>query len=298
MTFYLLLVSLKHYVVNYFYLLLRGNWIMEIKYLRYFKKIAELENMTRASEALLVSQPALSKTISILEKELEVKLFDRVGKNIILNENGRILLKYTNQIVNSLEEVKTELSDFNKKQERTVTIAMHAASKLLPAILSGFKKQYPSIKFAILQHEDKIQEEMNCDLIIYSTKNIVNAKNVILLLEEEILLAVPNEHPLAERKKICLEEVASEPFISLRKGKELSDITTSFCHSAGFEPNIILQSDDPATIRGLISVGLGIAFLPAITWKGVADSNMKLLSISNITCNRYINISWKEEKWV
>jgi len=270
---------------------------MEIKYLRYFKKIAELENMTRASEALLVSQPALSKTISILEKELEVKLFDRVGKNIILNENGRILLKYTNQIVNSLEEVKTELSDFNKKQERTVTIAMHAASKLLPAILSGFKKQYPSIKFAILQHEDKIQEEMNCDLIIYSTKNIVNAKNVILLLEEEILLAVPNEHPLAERKKICLEEVASEPFISLRKGKELSDITTSFCHSAGFEPNIILQSDDPATIRGLISVGLGIAFLPAITWKGVADSNMKLLSISNITCNRYINISWKEERY-
>ncbi|HEY5585247.1 MAG TPA: LysR family transcriptional regulator [Ruminiclostridium sp.] len=270
---------------------------MEIQYLRYFKKIAELEHMTRASEALQVAQPTLSKTISFLEKAFQVKVFDRIGKNIILNENGRILLKYTNQILNSLEDAKTQISDRNKKQDITVTISMHAASKLLPSIIYDFKKKYPDIKFAIVLHEDKSNEKMNCDLIIDSTRDKVIAKNVIQLLEEEILLAVPKEHPLSHKKSITLEEVASEAFISLQKGKGLSDITTAFCLSAGFEPNIILESDDPATIRGLIGIGLGVAFLPAITWQGVADANMKLLSISNINCKRYINVSWKEGRY-
>lgn len=270
---------------------------MELQHLQHFKTIADLEHMTRASEVLHVAQPALSKTISMLEKELNIKLFDRSGKNIILNENGRILLKYTNQILNSLEDAKKELADLNNKHNDTVTLSMHAASKLLPSILLGFKKLHPEIKFTIVQHEAKKKEAINCDLIVHSTRDKLNSRNVITLLEEEILLAVPMEHPLAQKNKIRLEEVASEPFISLQKGKELCDITTSFCHSCGFEPNIILESDDPATIRGLIGAGLGIAFLPAITWQGTADSNLKLLSISNVACRRYINITWNDRRY-
>lgn len=267
---------------------------MELLHLRYFKIIAELGNMTKASEVLHVAQPSLSKVIHLLEKELQVSLFDRIGKNIILNENGKVLLKYTNQIFTSLHDVKTELSDLNKTHENTMTLSMHAASKLLPEILLEFKEKYPNIRFAIVQHESKSIEEMNCDLLINSTKHKVIADNVITLLEEEILLAVPNNHPLALKKKVRLEEVANEAFISLQKGKDLANITSSFCQAAGFEPNIVLESDDPATIRGLIAVGLGIAFLPSITWHGVADANIKLLSISNVNCKRYINVSWRQ----
>ena len=270
---------------------------MELLHLRYFKTIAELEHMTKASEILHVAQPSLSKVIHILEKELLVNLFDRIGKNIVLNENGRILLKYTNQIFASLEDVKAELSDLNRKLDDALTISMHAASKLLPEILSVFKKKHPNIKFAIVQHDNKSGEEMNCDLLINSTKQKVSVDNVITLLEEEILLAVPKDHPLASRKRIRLEEVSNEAFISLQKGKDLSDITSSLGQDAGFEPNIILESDDPSTIRGLISVGLGIAFLPSITWHGVADSNIKLLSISNINCKRYINASCRQGRY-
>jgi len=270
---------------------------MELLHLRYFKTIAELEHMTKAGEILHVAQPSLSKVVRILEKELEVNLFDRVGKNINLNENGKILLKYANKIFASLEDAKTELSNLNRKHEGTLTISMHAASKLLPEILSGFKKKHPNIKFAIVQHDNKNSGEMNCDLLINSTKQKITDDNVITLLEEEILLAVPKDHPSALRKRIRLEEVATEAFISLQKGKDLSDITSSFCKDSGFEPNIILESDDPSTIRGLISAGLGVAFLPAITWHGVADSNIKLLSISNINCKRYINASCRQGRY-
>jgi LysR family transcriptional regulator, transcription activator of glutamate synthase operon len=265
---------------------------VDIQQLRHFKVIAELEHMTRASERLHVAQPALSKTIRLLEEELHVKLFDRKGKNIHLNDNGRILLKYTNQIIQNLDNAKKEIIDNNNKQKNVVTITMQAASKLLPSLLLAFKKENPSISFVINQHNgEKIIES---DLVISSTKGRVHAPNLVNLLEEEILLAVPKWHPLARRDQIFLEEVSEEKFISLQKGMGLSDITTYYCQLAGFEPNIVLESDDPATIRGFISVGLGIAFLPSITWRGGIDENIKLLTISDFDCKRFINLSWKE----
>ncbi|WP_100407568.1 LysR substrate-binding domain-containing protein [Bacillus solitudinis] len=174
-------------------------------------------------------------------------------------------------------------------------ITVYAASKLLPKILLEIKKQYPEFKFIIKQHEN--EKEINADLFIYSTKEKAHGPNIINLLEEEILLAVPNEHPFASKQDICLEKLASEPIISLQKGKGLRDITTSYCRMAGFEPNIILESDDPATVRGFIGVGLGIGFLPAITWQGGVDNSIKLLSIANIQCKRYINLSFREGRY-
>lgn len=267
---------------------------MEIQYLRYFKKVAELEHMTKASEELMISQPALSKNIKDIEKELNSKLFNRVGKNIVLNENGNILLKYTNLILNSLDDLNKELTDADNCKRNTVSFSMQAASKLLPIILSGFKSRYPEIKFAIKQHKDT----SDCDLIINSSKDKITAGNLISLLEERILLAVPKDHILASRNEICLEELSQEKFISLQKGTSLCDITREYCISAGYEPNVILESDDPATIRGLISVGMGVCFFPAITWRDVADSNIKLLSITNDYFKRFINVSWNEDRYL
>lgn len=271
---------------------------MNINHLRYFKKIAELENMTQASKALNVAQPSLSKTIRTLEEDLHVKLFDRKGKHIVLNQNGRILLKYTNKIINSIEDAKMEIKDSNNIQNNTVTIAVQAASQLLSTILLDLKKHYPTIKLTLIQHANKKHEEVNADLIIYSTKNKVNKPNVITLLEEKILLAVPIDHPFSNRENVLLEELASESFISLQNGMGLREITNYYCQLAGFEPHIILDSDDPATIRGLINVGLGIAFLPAITWQqNIASDKIKLLSISDIDCKRFINISWRQKTY-
>lgn len=78
---------------------------MEITHLRYFKKTAELEHITKAAQELHVAQPSLSRTISMLEDELKVKLFNRKGKSIELNEYGIIVLNHTNRILKELEAI-------------------------------------------------------------------------------------------------------------------------------------------------------------------------------------------------
>ncbi len=95
---------------------------MDILQLTYFKKIAELENVSKASEELMVAQPSLSKVIKTLETELDTKLFDRVGKKIVLNNNGRILLAHTNLILQNIEDARAEIMDSDSKLTGTVTI--------------------------------------------------------------------------------------------------------------------------------------------------------------------------------
>lgn len=268
---------------------------MELLQLKYFKLVASLEHITRASELLNISQPALSKTIRSLETELNTKLFNRNGKNIVLNSNGKIFLKYVTQVLQCLEDAKLALSDSCDSIRQPVHLSMNAASKLLPDMLIEFKKLYPGIQFAITQHS---LSSDTADLIIDSTKEPLIAANTITLLKEEILVALPKDHRLANQKEIELSDIAGENFIGLQKGKSLRDITTQYCRQCGFEPKVILESDDPATIRGLINVGLGIAFLPAITWAGVADENIRLLHISNLHCYRYINLTIHKEGYL
>lgn len=84
---------------------------MEFTQIKYFRKVAELQHVSRAAEELMITQPTLTKTIRNLENELEVPLLDHVGRNIELSEYGEIVLKYTDIILNAVNDMKAELED-------------------------------------------------------------------------------------------------------------------------------------------------------------------------------------------
>lgn len=142
---------------------------MDIHSLTYFKKVAELQHITRASEELHVAQPSLSRTISRLEKELGVQLFERSGKNIILNSYGEILLKHTNRILQELKDIEQEIGDAAGERSRTVTLSLYAASKLLPELVMAFKHEYPSIRLQIIQEDLTKNQPNGCDLTLFSS---------------------------------------------------------------------------------------------------------------------------------
>lgn len=114
--------------------------MIDIHSLNYFKKAAELQHITQAAETLHVAQPAISRTISQLERDLGYPLFDRKGKSITLNSYGRIVLKYTNRIFQNLEDMSRELADTQTGTNQTVTLSLYAASKLFPELVMPSKK--------------------------------------------------------------------------------------------------------------------------------------------------------------
>lgn len=266
---------------------------MDFHSLTYFKKVAELQHITRAAEELHVAQPSLSRTIARLENELGVQLFERSGKNIFLNAYGGIVLRHTNRILQEIKDIQREIADVSDDSDRTVSVSLYSASKLFPNLVMAFKKQYPGIRLQIIQENLNKNPSEECDLTLYSTMQPDIRENSVTLFAEDILLALPKSNPLSQRASLNLSEVANEEFICLQRGKSLRTITDIYCKIAGFEPSVVLESDSPETVRELIHAGIGISFIPSITWQGMETKDIVLVPITAPQCKRYLNLSWR-----
>ncbi|GAB6930731.1 LysR family transcriptional regulator [Paenibacillus sp. JCM 10914] len=271
---------------------------MDLLSLRYFQTVARLENMTKAAEMLQVSQPALSKMIGNLEKELTIRLFDRTGKYIRLNEYGRRFLAKVDLALQTLEDGKSELLDLAERPTGTVVIFIQVASYLLPDMITLFRQLYPETEFKLLQHDQDHYKPPAFDLCISSSSFSMPGTESISLLTEEIMLAVPSDHRLADRGSIRLSELSEDGFISLKPGKQLRETTDSLCRAAGFTPRIIYECDEPSMVRSLVHSGLGVSFIPSVTWGGSQGSSVVLIPIEEPISTRTIEISWYSNRYM
>lgn len=271
---------------------------MDIHSLTYFQKAAELQHITRAAGELHVAQPSLSRTITRLEEELGVRLFDRSGKNIHLNEYGKVVQRHAGQILREIEDIKSEIAELKGEENQVVTISMYACSKLLPKMIIAFKKEHPQSRLHITQDDTPSFKQKESDLLIFSSMQPSAGEGEVTLIEEEILLVLPKDNPLAKRESLDLREVAGEEFIGLRRGKSLRSITDTYCQMAGFQPEIILESDSPETVRELIKAGIGVAFIPSIAWCGMNRDDIALVHITFPECKRYIHLSWRKNGYL
>lgn len=272
---------------------------MDMTQLQNFQILAKTQHMTQAAVVLNLAQSALSRSLKSLEAELGVKLFDRIGKYIFLNENGHIFLKHVDCILSEYEDALLELNDRRGKEKQTVVLSMYAGSKLLPEIIRAFKEKHPNITLQIIQQGSANESLKRSDITVFSTARCEEDASTVILMEEGICLAMPSVHPFAGRKAVRLAEVAREPFMCLHKGQGLRMITDEFCRQAGFEPNIILESDSPNTMRDLISVGVGFAFVPKISWKGMDDDPcVSLVEIEAPRCSRFVVMKWRGDRYL
>ncbi|MGG0463132.1 LysR family transcriptional regulator [Priestia aryabhattai] len=271
---------------------------MELLQLKYFQVVARLEHISKAAEELYVSQPALSKTISQLEKELGIRLFDRNGKYIKLNRYGKAFCAKVERALKTLEDAKHELKDMSNDPCEEIRLVVLASSHLLPELLSRFRERYPQVRFRLMQHLTNSYSQPDFDLCISAFPLTTRQIEHTPLLRESILLAVPHDHHLAKQSRVKLNELKNEKFIVLKKGKELRKITDVICKEQNFVPQITFESDDPATVRGLIRAKQGIGFIPEVTWGGSTGKDVKLLKIEGETFERTIFLAWNNGGYV
>ncbi len=269
---------------------------MDLTKLRYFKVVAQTEHISRAAEKLHISQPALSKTIALLEEELGVSLFDRIGRRIELNDYGIAFLRYVetalNSIDNGLQVIKSMENPYSSRLKLQTNITGDA---YLLDMITSFRKEYPHVCFEIIKNYQKSKFLNNCDLYIHAVQIPLYKCVSIPIFAEEILLGVPGDHPLSTLSRISLQQVQNEPFITLSKETSWYEETNDFCIRSGFKPNIIYECDGTEMVAKLIGAGEGVGFLPAKSWGSFSD-NVSLLRINNISCRRDYNLSWQLEQ--
>ena len=276
---------------------------MDLLQLKYFQVVARLENITRAAEELHIAQPSLSKTIARLEESLGVPLFERAGKRIHLNQFGETFLRRVDRSFSELENGQRELADLAGLESRSITVGV-SSSRLLPNFLKEYLTCNASVKFRLrhIANQQELENQLlngKIDLSIFFSPSMHSEIHCEPLLVEEIFLAVPPNHRLADRTKIQLSEVANDSFINVTTDLEFWTTTNNFCLQAGFTPNIVFEIESLDVIVSLVNAGLGVAFLPACWYQGSNSKSSPIhLQIETPACQRTFWLSWKKERYV
>ncbi|RSM85974.1 LysR family transcriptional regulator [Kibdelosporangium aridum] len=268
---------------------------MEIDQLRWFVMVAEGRTVTAAAAQLHVSQPALSRGLARLEQEIGVPLFDRVGRVLRLNSNGRTLLEAAKRALNSVDSAVRTIGTAADPTHGTVRFAFlnTLGTMLVPALLSGFRARYPEVEFLLRQDGTSRNEQSllngEVDMIMAAQPSDQPGITWQPVLDEPLALVVPVGHRLAKRRRVRLIEVKDEPFVTFAHGFGLRPLTERLCASVGFTPRIAFEGEDPTMLRGLVGAGCGVALLaPA---PGPLPDAVEL-PISEPRCARTIGVGW------
>ncbi|MDF2587938.1 MAG: hypothetical protein K0S41_1779 [Anaerocolumna sp.] len=268
---------------------------MDIQQLEYFEIVATTMNVTKAAEQLYISQSSLSQTIKRLEAEVGYPLFQRNGKHIILNENGFIFLNCVQKIKESLRSANDEMKERNQTVRRELRIFVGCASLYLPDLLVYLKGNTKDILFRIYQWNNIVQNSQDMDLKIIALSKPQDKVNSFLLLEEDILLALPKKHILNNKDTIQLSDLIKEEFISLNSSWSLENTITEQCKLKGVNLFVTIQADNPVILRELLRKNLGIAFIPEKTWgNSFVEGGLELRTITDFSMKRYVYLEWQE----
>lgn len=269
---------------------------MELLQLKYFQELARTEHLSKTAEKLHIAQPSLSQTLKRLETELGTPLFDRVGKRIVLNTSGKIFLKYVNEIFTALDNAALELKTVQQTESKSISLHIYSASMLLPALVKQIQRADADIRLQISQLS--IQQETNVpSLFVTSSHTCPKAAHVIPLMKEPLVAALPKNHALVRKPALTLDDLRQESFLSLKPASNLSTTLQYYCEKYHFTPHITTYADNPAMMRDLLRLDLGIAFVPERTWNGFASDTMILKPVADMPMERYIMLSWDPDRY-
>lgn len=276
---------------------------MEIQQLQYFKMVAKEQHMTKAAEKLLISQPALSKSIANIEQELGVPLFDRHGRSIHLNRFGEMFLQSVDIILTEYDKVMREFGDITRPGHGEVSLGfIHSLGmEVVPELMAAVPNYFPHMEFSLTQATSlNLLTRLEEGAIELCLSQEFTSKKLdiewVKLWSEELFVIVPVTHPLAERDEIDLIEIKGEPFISIKRGNSLRQNVDELLKSVGITPKTAFAGEEMHTVAGFVGAGLGVSMIPAI--KGIDTTKVKMLRVREPECYRSIGIAWVKNRYL
>lgn len=271
---------------------------MQLIQLEYFCTVARCRNMSRASQELCISQPALSKAISNLEDELGVHLFDRVGRGIQLNQSGRLFYHQVSHIMLLLDDAVMNVRNVKKPGKRDVSVLFTAATFIASKIRAEFMHLHPEINLEIkCSYSPDPQDLTDCDIYIFATPfEQVGGMSSIKLMEEPMVIACSKKHDMANKKEVDLIDTAQYMYQCLPPHENMHENFKSACTRAGFEPKISFCTEDSyAFFSGLSSSDL-LTMVPGYSGFTSISDDLVLLNIREPKCNRTIYMATHQQR--
>lgn len=284
-------------MLHAFSALIRNSGIlMEFDQLRYFLQVAKRSSFTRAAEDLVISQPALSRSIQKLEEELGQPVFERKTRSVSLNEAGSLLQSRAQQVLAMLEDTKAEITDDGKSGRVRVGAIPTIAPYFLPEVLGKFSAAFPKATLIVQENTTDVLlkscTQGEIDLAIIALPIPAKYLEVEVLFEEELLLVMPPDHSLAGKPKIRIADVEPFPFVLLNEAHCLSDSIVSFCRQKSFQPVTVERTSQLTMVQELVSLSHGVSMIPAMAAHRDQSDRRIYRSLCNPKPMRTIAVVW------
>lgn len=269
---------------------------MELDQLRYFLQVAERGNFTRAAEDLLISQPALSRSIQRLEEELGQPVFERKTRSVSLTDVGTLLQARAREVLSIINDTKAEISDDGQSGHVRVGVIPTIAPYFLPDVLRRFSKEFP--KATVLVQENTTDallsscKQGEIDVAVIALPVPARYLEVEELFEEELLLVLPPTHALLEKDNIRVSDVEPYPFVLLDEAHCLADNIISFCRQKSFQPVAVERTSQLVMVQELVSLGHGVSMVPEMAKCLDHDNRRVYRSFSGRKPTRTIAVVW------
>lgn len=247
---------------------------MELFQLRYFAAAARHLNFSRAADEVCVSQPSLSLQIANLEREVGAPLFVRQGRSVRLTDAGQALKEHAERILEMEAEARRAVRQVVGLERGRLSLSTlpTLGQHLLPPALAAFRRAHPGVEISV---RDAVPARAVGEAVVSGRADLgfvhlpcpVAGLAQRVLIEEELALVVPADHPLATGTigtPIALADVADEDFVWVPEGATTEHPIYAACVQAGFTPRIACVSGSAQGMQALVAAGLGIAILPRL----------------------------------
>ncbi len=278
---------------------------MDLQLLKTFVTISKTQSFTKASEILDYAQSSVSGQMKLLEEELGVKLFERLGRKIYLTHEGSILLSYAEQILKLAQEANDVVSSGGYPKGTIIIGAPESISIYrLPVILEEYRKKYPDVqivlKLGACSDIIKWVKENEVDIAVLMDNQILDFDLVVEQLKGEKMSLVSSvNHHLAQKEKVEITDLEGEQLIFIEKDACYRCIFEEEIDEQGITPSSTLEIGSIETIKKCVISGLGISLLPKMS----VEQEMQLgklveLSYCGLKEDIFIFLIYHKDKWI
>ena len=232
-----------------------------------FVEIARTGNLSRAAEALFVTQPALTSRLQVLERELGSELFVRTRRGMRLTEAGKAFLPFAVRSLETVAEGRRLVAEIAQggAGELTIGAAPAVSTYVLPALLKEFHEAHPKVRLSVRTgHSEEVLELVLRDQVEVGLTRELRHPGIVSVpvYEDELVLVANRDHPFARRVVIRMEELGGEELILFDRTSSYHDLTNALFRAAGVEPAGVMELDNIDAAKKMVQQGLGVALLP------------------------------------
>ncbi|MEW6619083.1 MAG: selenium metabolism-associated LysR family transcriptional regulator [bacterium] len=277
---------------------------MNLNQLRVFHNVAKLQSFTRAASELYLTQPGISKHIKELEEYYGIRLFDRLGKKVMLTQAGEILFATTKDMFNLVNEAKIKIDELKEIRGGKLTMgaSVTIGTYILPEILGKFRHKYPDIEIAldIFLSQEIVEKVLANMLDIGFIGAPVNDERLTInqFLTDELVVIIPPQHKWAGREFIEPNELINQPFILSREGSGTRTIVEERLKQIGVILKKTIEFGNTEATKKAVEAGLGISIISKYAiLREINAGILKSLSLSEVNLKRNFYFIYCKDKY-